>query len=101
MKLKFNVQITLYGMEKSCAVWSDERNNIPGIGEYTGVGRNIDEAVDDFFREVPMVMETSDGQKADMSRMEYELRRPYSVVHADNVVYWKIHSGVTPCAKQD
>lgn len=80
MKLKLNVQITLYGMEKSCAVWSDERNDIPGIGEYTGVGRNIDEAVDDFFREVPMVMETSDGQKADMSRMEYELRRPYSVV---------------------
>lgn len=35
-----------------------------------------------------MVMETSDGQKADMSRMEYELRRPYSVVHADNVVYF-------------
>jgi hypothetical protein len=90
MKIKLNVRVNLTKSGKIFTVWARPHAHLPGVEFYTGHGHSTREAIEDLFFNMPDEFRIDDEIIVKTTSLEHELRRPFEIVHSDNVRVFNI-----------
>jgi hypothetical protein len=90
MKIKLNVRVNLTKSGKIFTVWARPHAHLPGVEFYTGHGHSTREAIEDLFLNMPDEFRIDDEIIVRTISLDHELRRPFEIVHSDNVRVFNI-----------